>query len=649
MNRRYRQLFLLLGALALPSLVIGWLGWQVVSQQRVLDQEQADKVRRQTTAEIGAELVARLDSIKLRQIAAPTSADGFADSSVMLVAWNENGRLILPWESVAPDAALFQRAIDDKEFRDKVDGARKAAFANQSFDEASRVLRDLTQEAGRSLLQRAFARIRLAQVLLRWEGHKAEAYDVYVDLLKTDSSVVDEYGNLLWQTYAAIPLIEAHARESDILARVDEDVNALPALARWSKPLADTLARLRASSDPAVREGARASSERLALRLERLTALQALPQVAALQAAFPSLGVRVDNWWTIGPDIWFVGMGPPIESRALVLAVRAEDVRSAVEAARSARGMATPFRFAEAGSPGEPLGENLPGLRAVLTRGPETSSGAAAPNRQRMFYVLSLSLVIGLSFVGGYLLWRDTRRESRLAELRSQFVSSVSHELKTPLTSIRMFAESLQMKDSAANRRHAEYLDIIVSESERLTRLLNNVLEFSRIERGEKHYHMQTAALADSVQAAARAMRFPLTERQFDFQVDISPDVPPMPIDGDAIEQAVLNLLSNAMKYSGLNRHIELRLLRQNGHARIEVADRGLGIAPADQKHIFEKFYRAPTPESRAISGTGLGLSLVAHIAEAHGGQVEVSSTLGEGSTFSICLPLDAAEGGANS
>src|SRR5262249_862859 len=134
---------------------------------------------------------------------------------------------------------------------------------------------------------------------------------------------------------------------------------------------------------------------------------------------------------------------------------------------------------------------------------------AAGPVHRQSFYGLSLLLVVMVTFAGAFFLWRDTRRESRIAELRSQFVSSVSHELKTPLTSIRMFAESLQMDDetnSSDPQQRAEYLETIVGETERLTRLLNNVLDFSRIERGQKNYHLQPEQLPNVVGAAVRAI-----------------------------------------------------------------------------------------------------------------------------------------------
>jgi signal transduction histidine kinase len=242
---------------------------------------------------------------------------------------------------------------------------------------------------------------------------------------------------------------------------------------------------------------------------------------------------------------------------------------------------------------------------------------------------------------GAYLLWRDVRRELGVAELRSQFVSSVSHELKTPLTAIRMFAETLRDARSADSGMRDEYLETIVNESERLTRLLNNVLDFSKIEQGKKIYRPAPTALPEVLHAAVRALQYPLSQNGFDLRVQVEEGLPLLRVDADALQQAILNLLTNAMKYSGSNRVIDLALRVQNGDAIIEVTDRGVGIPVEEQRHIFEKFYRVPTPENQRLPGTGLGLTLVEHIARAHGGRVEVRSAEGQGSTFAIHLPIE--------
>jgi signal transduction histidine kinase len=271
---------------------------------------------------------------------------------------------------------------------------------------------------------------------------------------------------------------------------------------------------------------------------------------------------------------------------------------------------------------------------------PENAAVRKQGQLERNAYYMAVLLVLGATTFGAYLLWSDLGRELRLAELRSQFVASVSHELKTPLTAIRMFAETLQMGRQPSAQTQAEYLDTIVNECERLTRLVDNVLQFSRIEQGKKVYQFRQVQLAEAVSAAARAMQYPLEQKGFQLRISLEDGLPAMRADADALQQAVLNLLTNAMKYSGESRVIELELRRQEGEAVIRVRDHGVGIAPEQHTLIFEKFYRVPTAESQHIPGTGLGLTLVAHTAKAHGGRVEVRSAPGEGSTFSLCLPL---------
>jgi len=267
----------------------------------------------------------------------------------------------------------------------------------------------------------------------------------------------------------------------------------------------------------------------------------------------------------------------------------------------------------------------------------------SAIGRQRAFYSIALLLVVGLTLFGAYLLWRDVQREVRMARLRSQFVSGVSHEFRTPLTSIRMFAETLL--DRPADREtHDEFLHTIVDESNRLSRLLRNVLEFSAIERGKRQYRKQRCDLGEIVRAAVRAIQQRLDAERFVLDVKVDEGLPPVSVDGDAIEEAVLNLLTNAMKYSGASRRIDLGLRRENGCAVIRVTDHGIGIRSSEQRRIFESFYRAESAEVDEVPGTGLGLTLVEHIVEAHGGRVELESSPGKGSTFALHLPLEPPE-----
>jgi signal transduction histidine kinase len=184
-------------------------------------------------------------------------------------------------------------------------------------------------------------------------------------------------------------------------------------------------------------------------------------------------------------------------------------------------------------------------------------------------------------------------------------------------------------------------LRTIISESERLSRLLNNVLDFSKIEQGTRTYSFEPTSLENVIQAAAKAMTFPMDQKGFTLKIDTEEGIPPVRADKDALEQAVLNLLHNAVKYSGESREILLKLYRVKDAIKIDVTDFGIGVSEKNRSQIFGKFFRVPGTENQRIPGTGLGLTIVSHIAEAHGGQVDVVSQPGEGSTFSIAIPLE--------
>jgi signal transduction histidine kinase len=256
------------------------------------------------------------------------------------------------------------------------------------------------------------------------------------------------------------------------------------------------------------------------------------------------------------------------------------------------------------------------------------------------FFRLLLPVILVLTGFTAFLAWRDVRRETEAVRLRSQFVSSVTHELKTPLTSIRMFAETLRLGRHSGPEAQREYLDTVVHETERLSRLINNVLDFARIERGEKTYQMAPADVGTAAKEAARAVAYPLSQGGYELETEIPDDLPMVEADSDALTQALLNLLSNAIKFSPEGGRIDLRVLREEGELLFQVQDRGWGIAPHERELIFRDFYRTPDADEEGVPGTGLGLSLVDHVAKAHGGRVEVESELGKGSTFTIRIPI---------
>jgi signal transduction histidine kinase len=264
--------------------------------------------------------------------------------------------------------------------------------------------------------------------------------------------------------------------------------------------------------------------------------------------------------------------------------------------------------------------------------------------RLASYNVLLFTVVNGLMIlaiiIGVVITLRGTAHELELSQLKSDFVSNVSHELKTPLALIRMFAETLELGRARDPEKVREYYSIITRESERLTQLINNVLDFSRIEGGRKTYDLRLDDLADIVRDTVHAYSYELDKQQFIVDTEIPDGVPETLLDRNAISLAILNLLSNAVKYSGDERQIRVACGARNGALFVRVADRGLGIDEADLGKIFDKFYRARDEHVRATRGSGLGLAIVQHSVEAHGGTITVESEKGEGSTFTITLPI---------
>jgi signal transduction histidine kinase len=265
-------------------------------------------------------------------------------------------------------------------------------------------------------------------------------------------------------------------------------------------------------------------------------------------------------------------------------------------------------------------------------------------SRKILTYNYTVLAALCLLMIGGiWLTYRNVSREMNLARLKSDFVANVSHELRTPLALIRLYAETLELGRLTAKEKYQEYFRIIREESERLTALINNILDFSRIEAGRKEYEFKETNLADLVRSTLDSYRFQIEQNGFAFEENISSDIPPVIVDREAIARSLLNLVNNALKYSKDEKYIGVSLYRANSRVNLEVRDRGIGIPPNEQEKIFEKFYRCGDPLVHNIKGSGLGLSLVRHIARAHGGDVLVESAPEKGSKFTIALPLDPA------
>ncbi len=606
-----RRLVLFLGAIVAPCLVLVALSVRMIQQERQLQAKRAEEERQRLITQIGQALLTRLERIKSSLLAAPGQN---VPEAVVWVGRVRDGRLLLPWD-IGLHARQFRQWLEAIPFADSMRRGEHEENITGKLDDATRFYREAISGASQPAA-RAYARLSLARVLRR-KGNSEECQREFSKILNSPTDLVDEHGIPL-ALYAAPPLLDAGLQRTEALGLIAElldNAGELP-------PAALYLLR-----DLATKLDARPAVDKLMIQI------QDREQAEALQREFPRLMPPVQAqdslWLAFGDPPLLVNVAPqPSPSDALAIAVRARSIMAT-----------TPYSdpiLLTTGKSGEPLGEQFPGLRVTVPSRVESGDSL-----RQTFLHIAIGLVVALTLFAGYLLWRDVRREVHLGEMRSQFVSGVSHELKTPLTAIRVFAESMRLDEDMERDTQREYLDTILRESERLDRLVSNILDFGKIEHGNKNYQLQTISLAEAADAAARAMKYRLDQFGFHLEVQLDRDLPQVLGDRDAVEQAILNLLDNAIKYSGESSEIGLHLNREGDGAIIRVIDHGVGIPPAEHRRIFERFYRVPSLENQRIAGAGLGLSIVEHIVKAHSGSLEVESKPGEGSIFTIRLPLE--------
>jgi two-component system phosphate regulon sensor histidine kinase PhoR len=293
----------------------------------------------------------------------------------------------------------------------------------------------------------------------------------------------------------------------------------------------------------------------------------------------------------------------------------------------------TPFQYEAA------FGKTLYAWRIQITPRNVAELRAQAET-ERLLGVLLIPVSTVIIAVGLGVLWLSVRAERRASQLKSDFIANVSHELKTPLSLIRMFGELLATGKHKGEAMAREYAGIITRESDRLSHLIDNVLDFARLERGKSSYRFAEGHLEEVVARALDVFRHRLEKEKLRLKTEIEPELPPVRMDEDAMTLVLLNLVDNAVKYAGDGGEVSVRLRRAPGAVALVVSDRGSGIALDEQVRIFERFYRAASARTRNVRGSGIGLALVKHIVEAHGGRVEVASVPGKGSTFTVFVPV---------
>jgi signal transduction histidine kinase len=617
-RRRKRRLLLLISAIVVPSAVVILLVFRVVRQENELSERRSAEARREALDQLRRELSARLQAVRLEEVNRLIGESGRRlppESAIVFVAPIMQDRMVLPWEdnrtsqTPAAEFAQMQSEGESLEFQ-RNDAAASAA----AYRRALKIAHTPSEKCSALLwLGRAYRRAGEA-----FDADRADRATLH------DCGAVPDNDGIPHALYAADRLLTKESND----AEAQDYIVRVASIRQWRTPNEAYMLQslLRKISSPAAVEPLRElSSEIHDIDLITGLAQNMDDHLGKLQRAFRSAPGDL-SWMGYGDEPWLITIVSPTSFAAPV--VMAVSSRKVVPEGVTLRLAGSPW--------GVPLGDGFLDLQAEWP----ASRFAVRQGMPFTLYGSVLFVVLGAVLLAAYLLLRDVHREAETVAMRSHFVASVSHELKTPLTSIRAHAETLLMGRADTPETTSEYLKTIMNESERLTRLVESVLDLSRIEQGRKTYRMQLTCLGEVVRSAAKTMEYPLSQLGFILTISSDDTEPTLLADAEALEQAILNLLGNAMKYSGGARRIEMRMGSAAREAFVDVVDHGIGITREEQTRIFEKFHRVQSAETQDIAGTGLGLALALHVVEAHQGRIDVVSAPGRGSTFSVRIPL---------
>jgi signal transduction histidine kinase len=649
---------LFLGATVVPVIILGWLGWRLIREDQVLEGRRIQARLESASEGIAAALDRNLAELEERLSALAAAVDRQTKAAEL---GNEVGEdtLVVMIDHTGVEARpggrlLYYPSLPAlKEPEERVFSAGEAIELQRNDPAgASVVFRELSRSPDPGI--RAGALLRLARSL-RKSGRAEEALAAYGELVGLGTATVRGIPAELLARQARCSLLDEMARvpemnqeartvysdlqngrwmlmrtvyrfhsdEARRRLKPDRELDAEQALEKGRLALAEGVESLwdewqklrRGEGDPFGRRGLRLGGQFISLlwrsQPERMSALVAGPSFVvshALQQIRPLAlrhGVKV-----MLADAEGHAIGGPEQGSWSQQVVR---------------------------SPAE---TRLPWTLFVASLDPVADVADIAARRRILLGAFAIMVMVILA--GSYFLARAVTRELEAARLKSDFVAAVSHEFRTPLASMSQIAELFADDRVPEEGQRRQYYGLLVSETRRLKRLVENLLDFARMEVGAKEYRLETLDAAAFVEDVVSEFQEEVAPRGY--QIELSVEAPGMILraDGEALRRALWNLLDNAVKYSPDCHTVWVEVAREEDQCRILVRDRGLGISAAEQKHIFEKFARSSSSKAAGVEGTGIGLSMVDRIVRAHRGRIRVESEPGRGSTFAILLPLEA-------
>jgi len=641
---------LFLGIALVLMATLAWLGWKLFQQDRALERQRVE-VRLERAADVvAAELTGRLAEIEdelgrlssvpstdVADAAEAFSAQFSSDAAVLVLEVDgleayPNGRLLYyPEATPAPEAGASVFAEGE---------ARE--FRRHDLAGAARVYRRLAES--RDATTRAGALLRLGRTE-RKAGHVDAALSAYADLSTLGRTPVMGLPAELVGRHARLSVLEQVSRADELrdeAAALNADLHS----GRWHLSHAqyeyhetDVCQMIDCSrSDDAAGAG-----ESLAAAAEWLWSARSTLEGAGHQLVWLEGRAVLAVWHRsagrtmalVGGSThvtrdWLEAVAPTLQEHGVRVALT--DVNgNAVTASDTAEPDLVVTR---------PVADTrLPWTLRVASADPAADFAQLRERRRLMLLgLLTLALFVA---VGLYAVLRGVSRELEVARLQSDFVAAVSHEFRTPLTSLKQLAELLASGRVASDERRVRYYGVMERESGRLHRLVEGLLDFGRMEAGALEFNWERVTPGDLVRGVVRDFEEERTEDRCRVEVTVDTEVPAILADSEAIGRAVWNLLDNAAKYSPEKCSIRVGVSRNERRVAIAVGDEGVGIPQAEQATIFRKFVRGSSSGGGGVKGTGIGLAMVKHIVEAHGGEIRVESQVGRGSTFTILLPVE--------
>ena len=636
-----RNLFILfLAVVALPAATLLLLGVRLLEQDRALARQRQTEILEQA-CDRGVRALEQNLAILTKRLADPSWAPAdIPGDSVYVVLRPDRVQATPPGRLPYYPSGQMLREPPAEPFGE----LESQEFRAQNLEKSLEISRKLA--ASPDALIQAGALLRQARIL-RKLGRAAEALQVYTTLSRVTSLSIGGMPADLLARRARCALLAEQSRQSELrqeAAAIAADMRA----GRWQLDRA-SFRHVAGQVETWLGSELRASNEEEALA----AAVAWLHQkwTSTPPDRFPSTGIQFQPFGSVPITILWASGGGRVA--ALVAGPRYLRTHWLAEVQKAA----SPARAYFAANGGKPVAGDAPPARrgdprrvqrtaadtglpwSVVTAGagPEEESGELAARRRILLAGFGALLV--LISAGSYLIWRSVNRELAVARLQSDFVAAVSHEFRTPLTALRQFNDLLGEEDDVPPEKRRTYYQAQTRATERLHRLVESLLDFGRMEAGGRPYRFQRLDAAALARDVVEEFRGEVTGRGFAVQCSVDSGEYLVDADSEALSRALWNLLDNGAKYSGESRTLELAVGRADSAVAIAVRDHGTGIPASEQKRIFQKFVRGEAAKSQGIKGTGIGLTMVRHIVQAHGGEVRVESEVGQGSAFTITLP----------